>query len=482
MRERGGRIWGGVAILFGFVRMLSASDVYLIEAAVESVDKEGKATLLAAPKLTAIAGEWVSFSRGGEISVPTSFSLPIIPARFSETAYSKEPGKGDAKWKTHSSDFVVEPYPTAFELKPHGLTTRFRVRKTSGGALVADCEAEWVRYEGVVNEADPIVVTSEGAGGKLKKKVIAKNIREKFLFTTRAQTWRFLSGDKGFHGQLISDELVDDPGSRPPAALPPKMRIQLNVRPLEGADPPEEKRKNSSERQISYRVRVLEIPFEVVAPATIFTDAQFQLWVRAMNQTKGVDLLTAPTVLAPLGTAARVEVTREFIYPKSYQPPEVLESAPKDSFPVSPGAPEEFETRNLGVSIELNGRVLPDGRMEIEIQPEVSEFKEFTNLGKPIVKFAGGGLAGKPEVVLSENKALSPSFDLFRSSSVVRIPPGAHVAMGGWIREETQSVEDKVPFLGDLPLIGKLGRTQTELHIRRRVIFVISPELVNPDE
>jgi type II secretory pathway component GspD/PulD (secretin) len=43
-------------------------------------------------------------------------------------------------------------------------------------------------------------------------------------------------------------------------------------------------------------------------------------------------------------------------------------------------------------------------------------------------------------------------------------------------------VEGKIPFLGDLPLIGKLGRTKTEFQIRRRVVFAISPTLVNPDE
>ncbi|MDF1861107.1 MAG: hypothetical protein P1U87_12895 [Verrucomicrobiales bacterium] len=141
MRERGRRIWGEIAILFGFVGVLSASDVYLIEATVDSVDKEGTTTLLAAPKLTAIAGEWVSFTRGGEISVPTSFSLPIIPARFSETALSKESGEGAANWKTHSSDFVVEPYPTAFELKPHGLTSRFRLPRFRFGTMSGNSSA-----------------------------------------------------------------------------------------------------------------------------------------------------------------------------------------------------------------------------------------------------------------------------------------------------------------------------------------------------
>ena len=52
--------------------------------------------------------------------------------------------------------------------------------------------------------------------------------------------------------------------------------------------------------------------------AGVFTDPQFQVVVRALNQKKGVDLLSAPKVTTKSGQRAIIEVVREFRYPTLY--------------------------------------------------------------------------------------------------------------------------------------------------------------------
>src|SRR6202011_2505809 len=65
-----------------------------------------------------------------------------------------------------------------------------------------------------------------------------------------------------------------------------------------------------------------------VAPAVfglagVFTNPQFQVVIRALNQKKGVDLLSAPRVTTKSGQRAVIEIVREFRYPTQFQPPQI---------------------------------------------------------------------------------------------------------------------------------------------------------------
>ncbi len=55
----------------------------------------------------------------------------------------------------------------------------------------------------------------------------------------------------------------------------------------------------------------------------VFTDPQFQVVVRALNQKKGVDLLSAPRVTTKSGQRAVIEIVREFRYPTQFDPPQI---------------------------------------------------------------------------------------------------------------------------------------------------------------
>src|SRR5438477_696595 len=56
--------------------------------------------------------------------------------------------------------------------------------------------------------------------------------------------------------------------------------------------------------------------------AGVFTDPQFQVVIRALNQKKGVDLLSAPKVTTKSGQRAVIEIVREFRYPTTFTPPQ----------------------------------------------------------------------------------------------------------------------------------------------------------------
>lgn len=236
----------------------------------------------------------------------------------------------------------------------------------------------------------------------------------------------------------------------------------------------------------------------LIAPAIfgiagVFTDPQFQVMIRALNQHKGVDLLSAPSVLARSGQRAKIEVIREFIYPTEYDPPEIPNQVGGgttlggggggvSSFPVTPATPAAFETRNTGVTLEVDPVIGGDDfTIDLNLAPEVVEFEGFINYGSPINSASIDPITGTGSTIqLTENRIEMPIFSTRKVTTQVTIWDGQTVALGGLIREDIQDVQDKVPLLGDMPLVGRLFRNDVELHLKRNLTVFVKAELVDP--
>ncbi len=48
------------------------------------------------------------------------------------------------------------------------------------------------------------------------------------------------------------------------------------------------------------------------------------------------------------------------------------------------------------------------------------------------------------------------------------------------MREDVQKTEDRVPIIGDLPLVGRLFRTNADQHIKRNLVIFVTARLINP--
>jgi general secretion pathway protein D len=57
---------------------------------------------------------------------------------------------------------------------------------------------------------------------------------------------------------------------------------------------------------------------------------------------------------------------------------------------------------------------------------------------------------------------------------------GATVVMGGLITEDRKTMEDKIPFLGDIPYLGRLFRSRSEQSIKRNLLVFVTARLVDP--
>ncbi|MEM6911496.1 MAG: Amuc_1098 family type IV pilus outer membrane protein [Verrucomicrobiota bacterium] len=234
----------------------------------------------------------------------------------------------------------------------------------------------------------------------------------------------------------------------------------------------------------------------------IFTDPQFQLVIRALDQKKGTDFMSAPSVTTKSGQRAKIEVIREFWYPSEYDPPElpdrvgltgtetlvtdpitglVTGNASSSGFPVTPANPTAFVNKNIGVTLEVDPVVGGNGyTIDLNLAPEVIEFDGFINYGTPISAPGTDVFGNSTSTIITENRILQPVFGTRRVQTSVTVWDGQTVGIGGLIREDVQKVEDKVPVLGDVPILGRLFRSRVENKLRRNLMIFVTAELIDP--
>jgi general secretion pathway protein D len=235
----------------------------------------------------------------------------------------------------------------------------------------------------------------------------------------------------------------------------------------------------------------------------LLTNPQFQVVMRALDQKKGVDLLSAPRVTTKSGQRAVIEIVREFRYPTQFQPPQIPQTVGavtsrsdtdiislggSSSVPVTPTTPTAFETRNTGVTLEVEPVVGPDGiTIDLNMVPQVVEFEGFINYGSPILAprssfldTVTGGIITAPQNVITPNVINQPVFSTRKVTTSVSVWDGQTVVLGGLMREDVQKTEDRTPLLGDIPIVGRLFRSNVDQHIKRNLIIFVTAHLVNP--
>lgn len=244
----------------------------------------------------------------------------------------------------------------------------------------------------------------------------------------------------------------------------------------------------------------------------IYDEGSFQMLMRGLSQKKGSDVLTAPSVTAKSGETAKIEVIREFWYPTEYEPPEIPQHMNNNdnnndgndldlgnladliggltgerfvqpqvnSFPVTPATPGVFEMKPVGVTLEVVPTI-GDNKYIIDLQfkPSIVEFEGFVNYGSPIQSTGVGSDGNIQSITLTENRIEQPIFARRSVETSLFIYDGYTVGIGGLITESVQTIEDKVPIFGDLPLIGRFFRSNSDSHIKKNLMIFVTGQIID---
>ena len=202
--------------------------------------------------------------------------------------------------------------------------------------------------------------------------------------------------------------------------------------------------------------------------------------VQALSRQTGSDLLSAPKVTVLSGNPATITVAQELRYPTSYgEVRSEVGSSSRDSssagVTITAGTPQDFETRKVGVELRVTPTVEEDDySISLDLNPKVTEFEGFVEYGGQSVAISNDTTVTVP------SGFYQPIFSTREVSTKVTLWDGATLVMGGLTREEIKTVNDKVPFLGSIPGLGRLFRSEGETTQKRNLLIFVTANLVSP--
>lgn len=115
----------------------------------------------------------------------------------------------------------------------------------------------------------------------------------------------------------------------------------------------------------------------------------------------------------------------------------------------------QIDFKQFGVNLKFTPVVLEDDKIHMRLAPEVSDLTGFTTAGDPI-------------------------FTNRKLSTVVELRDGQSFAVGGLLSSKTTKLQNQVPWLGQVPVIGTLFRNSSNQKEETELVVIVTPHLVRP--
>jgi pilus assembly protein CpaC len=119
-----------------------------------------------------------------------------------------------------------------------------------------------------------------------------------------------------------------------------------------------------------------------------------------------------------------------------------------------------IQFKKFGVGLIFTPNVLSDKHISINVAPEVSEL-DFANA----LRLQGFTI---------------PAISTRRASTVIELADGQSFAIGGLLRDNVRSSVKQFPFLGDIPILGALFRSNSFQKNETELVIIVTPHLVKP--
>lgn len=120
------------------------------------------------------------------------------------------------------------------------------------------------------------------------------------------------------------------------------------------------------------------------------------------------------------------------------------------------------EFKPFGVALDFTPTVLSDDRISIKVRPEISEIDPNSSL-------------------IMDGLAI-PGVSVRRVETTVELASGQSFAIGGLLQNNVKDIVNKLPFLGDIPILGKLFTSSDYQNDKSELVVIVTPYLVRPSD
>lgn len=181
-----------------------------------------------------------------------------------------------------------------------------------------------------------------------------------------------------------------------------------------------------------------------------FPRIQMEMFLRAMAENSLMHVLAEPNLVAISGETATFLAGGEFPYP-------IPQGGTNNAITI--------EFKEFGVRLNFTPVVLANQTVRLRIEPEVSA-TDYSNA----VQVAG---------------TVVPGLTQRRTETTVEIGNGQTIAIAGLLNEEVRGVVNRIPGIGDVPVLGALFRSVEYRRNLTELVILVTPEIIaplNPDQ
>ena len=183
----------------------------------------------------------------------------------------------------------------------------------------------------------------------------------------------------------------------------------------------------------------------------ILSVPQMQLTMRFLNEDADAEFLANPRVVTANNQTATIKITRN-------QPVPQLNFNSQTATAVFGG----FEDKNYGNTLTVTPAINKDNFVTLNVKPEISN-----KVADSVFTFSGATVS-------------SPVIDTRTLDSTVLIKSGDTLAIGGLLQDEVTKSHNKVPVLGDLPIIGYAFQEHINARTKRNLLVFVTPTIISP--
>src|SRR5438477_867419 len=182
----------------------------------------------------------------------------------------------------------------------------------------------------------------------------------------------------------------------------------------------------------------------------ILSVPQMSATLRFLNEDNDAEFLANPRVVTADNLQAKIEINRA-------QPVPQLNFNEQTATAVFGG----FQDKTFGNTFIVTPSINKDNFVTMKVKPEISN-----KVGDSTFVFAGATVS-------------SPIIDTRTLESNVLIQSGDTLAIGGLIQDEVAKARNKVPLLGDVPVLGYLFQERLNSRTKRNLLVFVTPTIIN---
>jgi pilus assembly protein CpaC len=179
-------------------------------------------------------------------------------------------------------------------------------------------------------------------------------------------------------------------------------------------------------------------------------DIDFAATIQALEQNNVLQILAEPNLMTESGKEASFLAGGEFPFP-------ILQGTTGSGF-----AGITIQFKEFGVRLNFTPTLTPDGMIHLKVKPEVSSL-DFTN-------------------ALTIEGFLIPALTTNRAESDVQLRDGQSFAIAGLLDNRVTDQFDKIPWIGDVPILGKLFQSRSVTKSKNELLIVVTPRIVHPSD